>query len=346
MSENLTRVSEDLADTVASAGKSVVRVEGRQRMAASGIVWSEDGLIVTAEHVLESDEDIKIGLPDGETVSAELVGRDPSTDLAVLRADGKGLALAEWSEPESARVGNLVLAIGRPGNTVQATMGIVSALGDGWRTRAGGQIDRYLQADLTMYPGFSGGPLADSSGKVLGLNSSALLRGVNVSVPAPTIRRTVEAIIKHGSVQRGYLGVGAQVARLPEGLAKQQDQETGLLLVSVEPDSPADKAGLVLGDTILALAGEPIRHLDDLLAALGGHTVGEAVTVNIVRGGSVQELSVTVGERPKGRTEWQRLWRASAPTWRTSRLGCAVGSSTSATAIMGRAPAASGTRTV
>jgi len=300
MSENLIRVSEDLADTVASAGLSVVRVEGRERMAASGIVWSEDGLIVTADHVLESDENIKIGLPDGETAPAVLVGRDPTTDLAVLRADGKGLTKAEWSEPESARVGNLALALGRPGNTVQATMGILSALGNSWRTRAGGQIDRYVQADVTMYPGFSGGPLVDSSGKALGLNSSVLLRGVSVSVPVPTIRRTVDTLVKHGRVQRAYLGVGAQVARLPEELAKQLDQETGLLVVSVEPDSPAHEAGLVLGDTIVALAGEPIRHLDDLLAALGGNSVGEAVTVKILRGGSIQELSVTVGERPKG----------------------------------------------
>jgi S1-C subfamily serine protease len=300
MSDNLTQVSEELADTVASAGRSVVRVEGRRRIAASGIAWSQDGLIVTADHVVEDDENIKIGLPDGETASAALVGRDPATDLAVLRVDGAGLSQAEWSEPESARVGNLALALGRPGNSVQATMGIVSAIGDGWRTQAGGQIDRYLQADLTMYPGFSGGPLVDSSGKVLGLNSSALLRGVSVSVPAPTIRRTVDTLLKHGRVRRGYLGVGAQVARLPEELSKQQGQETGLLLVSVEPDSPAHGAGLVLGDTIVALAGEPMRHLDDLLAALGGHPVGEAVTVKIVRGGSIQEMSVTVGERPKG----------------------------------------------
>ena len=300
MSDDLTQVSEELADTVASAGRSVVRVEGRRRMAASGIVWSQDGLIVTADHVVEDDENIKIGLPDGETAPAALVGRDPATDLAVLRADGEGLTQAEWSEPESARVGNLALALGRPGNSVQATMGILSAIGDGWRTQAGGQIDRYLQADLTMYPGFSGGPLVDSSGKVLGLNSSELLRGVSVSLPAPSIRRTVDTLVKHGRVRRGYLGVGAQVARLPEELAMQQDQETGLLLVSVEPDSPAHGADLVLGDTIVALAGEPMRHLDDLLAALGGHPVGEAVTVKIVRGGSIQEMSVTVGERPKG----------------------------------------------
>lgn len=298
MANTLSQLSDALAETVAVAGKSVVRVEGRSRLAASGFVWSTDGVIVTANHVLERDDDIKIGGADGNgAVPATLVGRDPTTAIAVLRADGADLATPGWTEPDAIRVGNLTLALGRPGRTVQSTLGIVSALGEGWRTRAGGQIDRYLQTDVVMYPGFSGGPLIDSSGNVIGLNSSALLRGITVSVPVPTIRRVVETLLTHGRVRRGYLGIGAQPARLPDALKSQLDQETGLLLVSVDPDSPAQSAGLVLGDTIVALNEQPVRHIDDLLSYLGGESVGESLPVKIVRGGQLQELTVTVGER-------------------------------------------------
>ena len=300
MADTLANISEELAATVATAGAGVVRVDGRRRLGASGIVWSEDGLIVTANHVLESDDNIKIGLPDGGAAAATLVGRDPTTDVAVLRADATGLAPLAWSDPGDARVGNLVVAVGRPGKTVQATLGIVSALGSGWRTRAGGHIDTYLQTDLVMYPGFSGGPLVDSAGRTLGLNSSALLRGVTVSIAAPTIRQVVELLVEHGRISRGYLGIGAQTARLPEALATEIGQETGLLLVSVEEGSPAQRAGLVLGDTVVALDGGPIRQQDDLLAALGADTVGKTLSAKIVRGGEARDLSLTVGERPGG----------------------------------------------
>ena len=235
-------------------------------------------------------------LPDGGAVAADLAGRDPTTDLAVLRVQGEGLTPPGWTEPDDVRVGNIALALGRPGKTVQATLGIVSALGESWRTRAGGRIDRYLQTDVTMYPGFSGGPLVDASARVVGLNSSALLRGVTASVPVPTVRRVVETILAHGKVRRGYMGIGAQVVRLPEALAPQPDQETGLLVVSVEPGSPADKGGMVLGDTVVALNGQPVRHLDDLLAFLSGDSVGSTPTIGVLRGGQAKDLTVAVGE--------------------------------------------------
>src|SRR5437762_1377922 len=160
MPEVLQNLSNALADTVASAGTGVVRVEARKRIPATGIVWSADGVIVTAHHVVERDENITVGLPDGKSVSAKLVGRDPSTDLAVLRTEGGGLTTVAQANYDSLRVGHLVLALGRPGDQVLATLGIVSALGEG--SRGGGQIDRFLQTDVTMYPGFSGGPLVDA----------------------------------------------------------------------------------------------------------------------------------------------------------------------------------------
>lgn len=296
MAEALQTLSKAMADAVETAGRSIVRVEGRRRMAASGIVWSADGVIVTAHHVVEKDE-VTLGLPDGEEVTATVAGRDPTTDLAVLKSSAKKLAVPKWATPDDLKVGHLVLAAGRPGHTVQATLGVISALGSAWRTPAGGEIDRYLQTDVVMYPGFSGGPLVGAGGELAGLNTSALLRGVSVSIPYPTISRIAEMLLAHGRVRRGYLGVGAQPVRLPGSLRDTLGQETGLLLASIEPDSPAEKGGLLLGDTIVGLDGEPVRHLDDLLALLSGDRIGKAVAVKIVRGGEVREVKVTLAEK-------------------------------------------------
>ncbi len=197
-----------MADAVSAAADGLVRVEGRDRLPATGIVWDAEGLVLTAHHILERDENINIGYQDGETVSAELLGRDPATDLALLRTPKRGASVPSWAEPESLRVGHLALALGRPGKNVRATMGIVSALGKAWRTPAGGPVDRYLQTDTVMYPGFSGGPLVDAQGRFVGLNSSALVRGVSITVPAPTLKRVAQDLHEHGSVRRAYLGVG------------------------------------------------------------------------------------------------------------------------------------------
>ena len=296
MSEILSNLSNALAAAVEMSGKSVVRVEGRRRLPASGIVWSADGVIVTAHHVVEQDSDIAIGLPDGSNARARLVGRDPTTDISVLRVQANNLTPASWAETSEVRVGHLVLALGRPGEKVMATFGIVSALSKDWRTPAGGKLDYYLQTDVVMYPGFSGGPLVDVTGRTLGLNSSALLRGISVTVPATSLRQTVEALLAHGRVRRGYLGVGAQAVRLPAALAAQLNQETGLLLGSVEAGSPAERADLFMGDTIVTLDGQPVRHLDDLLVLLSGDRVGKTVPARIVRGGQAMEVDVVIGE--------------------------------------------------
>jgi S1-C subfamily serine protease len=298
MSNVLTNLSEALAQTVESAGPSIVRVEGRRRMAASGFVWSDDGLVVTANHVVKHDNKLAVGLPDGSRAKAELVGRDPSTDLAVIKVEGNGLTSASRSSEESGmQVGHMVLALGRPGRTVQATLGIVSALGDSWRTGGGGQIDRYLQTDVVMYPGFSGGPLVSAQGEVIGLNTSALVRGVSLAIPVATLERVVGTLLAHGRMRRGYLGVSTQPARLPEAAQEELGQETGLLIVSVESDSPAAEGGLVMGDAIAGLDGEIVRHHDDLLGLLSGDRVGKKVPVRIVRGGEVRTLNLTIGEK-------------------------------------------------
>ncbi len=297
MSQILLDLSNGLIENVKAVGPSLVRVDARRRHPASGIVWSADGFIVTAHHVVKRNAKISVGLPDGQTVAAELVGRDPSTDLALLRVEAQDLTPPAWVEPDGLAVGHLILALGRPGSTVQATLGIISALGGAWRTRRRGQVDRYLQTDVVMYPGFSGGPLVSAAGQVVGVNTSALVRGVSLALPATTVRRVVETLLAHGQMRRGYLGVGIQPVRLPEELAQQLEQETGLLLVSVEPGGPAEQGGLFLGDTIITLDEQPIRHHDDLLAFLSGDRVGTAARARILRGGQVQELEVLVRER-------------------------------------------------
>lgn len=297
MSEILHSLSDALAATVEAAAPSVVRLEARHRLPASGIVWSANGIIVSAHHVIERDENIGVGLANGESARAQVVGRDPTTDLAVIRSEAGNLSPVSWAMTDEVRVGHLVLALGRPGQTVQATLGIVSALGKNWRTPAGGDVDRYLQTDVVMYPGFSGGPLVDASGSVLGVNTSALLRGVSLAVPSATVRRVVETLLAHGRVRRGYLGIGIQPVRLPANLAKSLGQETGLLLVQVKEGSAADKAGLLLGDTIVALDGQPVPHHDALQALLTGDRVGVTVPVSIVRAGKVEEIHLTIGEQ-------------------------------------------------
>lgn len=296
MTDALQNLSNAMAQTVASAGSGIVRVEARRRLAASGIIWSADGLIVTAHHTVEKEDNIPVGLPDGQTAAATLVGRDPTTDLAVLRTSAQNLSPLTPAA-ESMQVGHLVLALGRPGQTVQATLGIISALGKEWRTGAGGLIDQYVQTDVVMYPGFSGGPLVNAAGQLLGLNTSALARGVSLTVPTATISRVVDMLVQHGKIRRGYLGVNTQPVRLPAALEQQLGQKTGLLLAAVEPGSPAEQGGLLLGDTIVALEGSPVQQHDDLLALLSSDRVGQSVTLRIVRGGQVQEMSVVVGEK-------------------------------------------------
>lgn len=296
MAEILSQLSKDMSSIVEDSGKFLVRVEARQRMPATGIVWSDDGVIVTSHHVVEQDENIKIGLPGGSTASATLVGRDPTTDVAVLRADISGLSAAPRADSSGTKVGNLALALGRPGKSVRATLGMVNAVGESWRTPAGGLVDRYIQTEVTMYPGFSGGPLVDASGAVIGMNTSGLLRGAAANIPVETLDRVVSTILEHGKVRRAYLGVGTQPVRLQASPAE-VDQETGLLVISVEEAGPADDGGLLQGDTIVSLDGEPVRQVDDLLSLLSSDRVGKSVDVAVIRGGTLTKISVSLGER-------------------------------------------------
>lgn len=294
---DFTNFSNALADAAERAGAATMRVDARRRMAASGIVWSADGVILTASHVVRQEEGIEIGLADGSSVPAALVGRDPSTDIAVLRAEATGLTVPVWARAADLRVGSFALALGRPGQTVQATLGVVSAVGGAWRTGAGGKVDAYVQTDVLMYPGFSGGPLVLADGAVAGMNSSSLARGASVTLPVETLERVVSTLLAHGKMKRGFLGVGLQPVRLAEGVAGQVGRAGGLLVMNVETDSPAESGGLFQGDILLAVDGEAVQRPDDLSVLLTGDRVGQSVPVTVVRGGQIVEVAVVIGEK-------------------------------------------------
>jgi len=290
----LLAISNELAGAVEHAARSVVGVNARRRFGSTGVHWRA-GLVVTADHTVEVDEDITVTTPDGRTLAATVAGRDAAIDVAVLRVDAGNLAVAEITA-EPARVGHIVLAIGRG---PRASWGLVSAIGDGRRRRP--ETADWLSLDLTLYPGFSGGPLIDARGRVVGMTTSGAARHFQIAIPAGTVDRTVEELMRRGRIPRPHLGVGTQTVRLSETLRERlrTDQRSAVIVVDVQPDSPAAAAGLMVGDVIVALGGTRITEPGDLRAVLRPQQVGETVTLSVARGGEPREISVTIGERAR-----------------------------------------------
>jgi S1-C subfamily serine protease len=297
MKNDLKAVSDALAGLVEAAAAGVVHVHARRRIGSSGLVWSGDGLVVTADHAVEIEDEISATLPSGETRPAKLVGRDPGTDVAVLRLDGGGLKPPQWAGSAALRPGQLVLGLLRSPRTHRASLGMVSAAGGEWRAAPGGRLDTYLETTLPLQPGFSGSLLLDAEGAALGMNTTGLLRGMALAVPQATLRRVVDSILAHGTIRRGYLGIGTYPVHLPAVVARQTGQDTGLIVLSVQPDSPADKAGLAQGDVLIALDGRPTAHVAELHALLDEESVGRELAARIARAGTLEERRVTVGAR-------------------------------------------------
>ena len=292
--------SDQLAGVVERAARSIVTVAARQRQSATGILWNagQETIVLTADHVVEREDNISVTLPDQREVKAQLIGRDPGTDLAALRITGAdlGTGAAPAEVAEGVKVGTLVLAIGRPGaDGPRVSFGAVSAIAGPLRSWQGGEIEGIIYPDVTLYPGFSGGPLVDLAGRVVGLNSSHLTRQSSTAIPVATLRRVASTLLTHGRVKRGYLGVGTQQVPLPQEFGA--TQESGLLIVTAEPGSPAEQAGLLLGDLLVKLGGQPVGDVDALRRQLSGDTLGQALTATILRGGEPKDVTLTVGER-------------------------------------------------
>jgi S1-C subfamily serine protease len=283
MSNPFTDFSNNLAAAVEKGSASTVLVDARKRYPASGIVFAED-LVLTADHVVKRDDDIKVGLTDGKSLSATVAGRDPGSDLALLRLSEKILKPAKTSD--EVKVGGLVLALGRPNmDGIQASWGIVTSIQGPARTHRGGLLDEFIKSETTPYPGFSGGPLINTEGEVLGLNTSGLTHGSSLTIPVKVAWRIADALAKHGSVKRGYLGV------------RTQPVSNGLLVLWLEEGGPAEKGGLLVGDILVAVGGQSVSDPDDLFSALSNDTVGKSTAVEVMRGGKPETVKVTVGER-------------------------------------------------
>ena len=293
----LAALSAELSDVVARVGPSVVRVDDGSRLTATGLLWTEDGVVLTTSHGTECDDDLLVELADGTRLPAVLVGRDPETDLAVLRVSASGLRPVTKADPEAVQVGQLVLALGRPGESgLSATFGIISARQD---TQDRGRPEYVLHTDATLYPGFSGGPLVNVAGEVVGMTNLSYGRGMGFALGLPILAHVADALLAGGAVKRGYLGVSTQSVALPQSLqtALAVSQERGLLVVQVESGGPADTAGLSLGDILLGLGGAALDDVDDLRRHLRGLAAGQAVTLDLARGGAAHSLTVTLGAR-------------------------------------------------
>ncbi|MBI4285879.1 MAG: trypsin-like peptidase domain-containing protein [Chloroflexi bacterium] len=302
MASSLLVLSNDLADAVERVGRAVVTVNARKRIPSSGVHWRQD-VVVTAAHTVEHDDEITVTLSGGRTIPATLAGRDTGTDLAVLKPQGIEIPTAEPGDASLLKVGHLVLAVGYGGEGgPSASLGIISTLSGAWRTWRGGQIDQFVRPDLTLYPGFSGGPLVDARGGVIGINTLGLSRNMGLTIPTSTVNRVTDKLLEKGRITRGFLGLGMYRVHLPDTLRGKLNLpgQGGVIVLSVELDGPSDKAGLLIGDVLVALDGTLVNDIHDVQGVLEPEYVGKTISASIIRGGALAELVITVGERPRG----------------------------------------------
>ena len=291
----LDAYSNAVVSAIARAAPSVVHVavrfSGRRRRAAgggSGFVLTPDGFLVTNSHVVHEASELTVTLADGSRWPARLVGDDPHSDLALLRVDAPELVPIARADSHALKVGQLVIALGSPyGFRATATAGIVSALGRSLRTQAGRLVDNVIQTDAALNPGNSGGPLVDHRGAAIGVNTAAILpgQGVSFAIPLHAAERVAAALIRDGRVRRARIGVGAETVPVPRALARhyQLASATGVKLLSVEKDTPADAAGLLRGDVIVGLDDAPVRDVDDLQRLLGEPAIGRPLRLTLLR---------------------------------------------------------------
>jgi S1-C subfamily serine protease len=293
----LSQLSDQLADVVQQTAASVVHVSARPRYGASGVVWAE-GIVVTADHVVEQEDGITVTLSDGQSHSASLAGRDPETDLAVLRVPGlTGPAVQRGPAP---RIGSLALLVARPGHSEQASLAAIRSVSDAPGRGRRAQSLPLIGIDVVFHPGYSGGGLLDAEGRLVGIATSGFGRGQGggIVIGLTRVEQVVSSLVEHGRIRRGYLGITSQPVEIPEAMRSAvADQARGLLVLNVASQSPAERGGILMGDVLVTLAGEATQGPRDLRAVLTAERVGQTAPVMVLRGGQAHTLSVTIGEQ-------------------------------------------------
>jgi S1-C subfamily serine protease len=293
-------LSNELASVAERTGAAVFGVHAGRRMPASGIEWRK-GIVVTADHPIRRDADIKVVGVEGKTVSAILAGRDSSTDLAVLKIAESRSTVADLGDGSGLKLGQIVLALGRSwrGNLV-ASAGIIGGLSGDWRSPRGGLLDQHIRLDLSLYSGFSGGPLVNAQGRIVGVNTRGLAPGRVVTVPVVTVNRVVDELLEKGHIARPYLGLAMQSVAIPETMRAKlkSGANSGLLVMHVDSEGPADKGGVLLGDVLAEIQGTAIEDLASVQDLLASTKVGDSIAIRAIRGGETVQLSVKLGDRP------------------------------------------------
>lgn len=294
--ENGVQLNDSLASAIARVAPSVVRVEGRRGAPSSGIAWSSDGLVVAASHAVGRGDSGVVVDEHGHRLEVALVGRDPATDVAVLRGPADALPPPAFSSADDLAVGHLVLALGRPGRVIRASLRIVGLLADEVRLPRGGRLERVIEMDRGFPPGFVGGPLVDVAGQVVGMGTDMALRGADLAIPPATLARVVDAIVTHGRIRRGWLGVRMTTAKTPEAVRTDGGPEDAALIVAVDPEGGAARSGIQVGDLLLEVDGRPVTDAADLAEVLADRP-DTSVPARRLRGGDVEELTLQVGSR-------------------------------------------------
>ena len=302
MSKELIELSNELAQATDRAAGSVVAVHTERRGSSSGILW-RSGVIVTSEHALRRDEEIQVTLPDGRVASASLAGRDPSTDIAVLKCADATSAAPEFGDASTLRPGTLTLVVGRTrASGPVAALGVVSLVTPERRTWTGAALTPYIRLDVGLQPTAVGGAVIDARGNIVGMATPRFARFGAIAVPASTINKIADTLLQKGRVPHGFLGVGLQAVRLPDALREklQWKEKSAAMIMEVHAGGSADKTGLVIGDILISIGGSPVTRLEDIQAHLAGDAIGKTLPLKFIRGGSIQDGSIVVAERPHG----------------------------------------------
>jgi S1-C subfamily serine protease len=302
MSSEWATLSKDLAEKTAKAGAHVVAVHTESRGSSSGVIW-RPGIVVTADHALQRDEEIQMTLADGKVATAKLVGRDASSDLAVLKCEQANTAVSSFSETSRLLAGNVTLVVGRTrASGPVAALAFVSLLAKERRLWGGLTLAPYVRLDVALHHTAVGGAVIDAEGCVVGLATPKFAPAGALTLPVSTVNHVVDALLAQGRIPRGYLGVGLQPVRLPENLREtlQRREKTAAIVLEVEPGGPAHKAGVVIGDILLSLNAKAVTRLEDVQAHLHGENIGKSIAASFLRGGAPRDVSIAITERPHG----------------------------------------------